>query len=351
VGLLWWLTRPALREGLFCAGWLALSVSPALVTMRPEWLIDATRFLYPAGVGAAIAWGLAVSLVARGREAPIKAALAALVLALPGAYFAYQGVGWHLRGGEAIWDAVRAAEAHPDEPLLLVNLPDRLAPPRSFHPFFPGGAILLPPQVGAGDIVGAHVGETRSDGAATVGSVLPPVDYSRTTYGPLVEGEALAGLLTPGRRAEMAAYEGDTIRVREAGRILEDYTLPRVALATFEDVLVLWEAESNVEGGLLRLTLVWEITAPLDGGPTVFVHIVDDTGAIAAQADGDPIGGLYPLSAWQGYALLEDVRHARLPGGGPYTVYVGVWRPATGEKLLATGGDYPDHRVPVARIE
>jgi len=350
LGTLFLPMRRAPRVMLFCLGWFALSVSPALVTMRSEWLIDAPRFLYPAGVGAAIAWGLAASPVASSREAQLKSILAALALVLPGAYFAYQGVGWHLRGGVAIGEAMRAAQAKPGDSLLLVNLPDRLTPHRSFYPFFPGGAILLPSQVEASNVIGAATGELRQDKAITVGHILPPVIYQRTTYGPLVEGDALAELLMEGCWVEIAVYEGETIQLREAGRIRERYTPPRFALAYFESALVLWQAEARVEGRLLRLALIWEITAPLDGSPTVFVHIVDDGGSIAGQADGDPIGGLYPLGTWRGHMVLEDVRHATLPGDGPYTVYVGVWRPSTGERLVPAGGDYPDNRVPVARI-
>lgn len=352
LGLLTWLARREWPTILFALGWFGLSVGPVLVTMRPDWLADAPRFLYPAAVGAAIWWAAAARYF-RG-----KAQYAALLLAgaalIPGMIFAYRGVGWHLRGGEAISDAARAAQADPDTPLLLVNLPDELSSTGSLYPYFNGGAILLPPQVPAAEIAGAHSGQARSgDRALTVGTILPPVDYTRTTYGDLVEPPALAPLIEGGYAVYVTGYHGDAIRLHYAGRRLRDAdALPgQPPLAYFGDFITLWGADSQVEEGLLKLALRWEIIHPEAGAPTIFVHIVDEAGQVAAQADGDPLMGLYPFSFIAEWTLLEDVHLAELPGPGPYTVYVGVWDPASGERLPVRGGDFPDGRVPVAHIE
>lgn len=359
VGLLIPLTRRAWRAAVFGAGWFVLSTIPVLVTMRPEWLIDAPRFLYPAAVGAALWWGVALaprlppgewagrkSLTAAG----IRILLALIALA-PAARFVHEGIAWHLRGGQAIWDAVEAAEENPGEPLLLVNLPNRLAPERSTYLYFDGSAVLLPPQVPAGEIVGAHLGVARPDDtAATVGVILPPGGYVRETYGDLASGEALIKPVEAGLRVYVADYSTNPIRLRFAGRRITDYRLPEGSVAYFGDFIALWEAESLVEGHTLCLTLRWELIHALEGAPTVFVHVVDDTGQIAAQGDGDPLAGLYPMSANHDHIIVEDVRHIPLPGGGLYTVYVGVWDPATGQRLPTRGGDYPENAVPVAHI-
>jgi hypothetical protein len=102
---------------------------------------------------------------------------------------------------------------------------------------------------------------------------------------------------------------------------------------------------------VLTIRLVWEMQEPMQGRPTVFVHIVDAAGGIAAQADGDPLAGLYPLNRWHGNTIITDIRYARLPDRtGPYTVYDGVWDPSTGEKLMPAGGEYPDGRIPVGTV-
>jgi hypothetical protein len=358
VGLLVWPTRRAWPLAAVSAGWFVLSVGPPLVTMRPDWLADAPRFLYPAAVGAAVWWGVALSRVGAGPEparpvgrwaryAPPLLALAAIA---PGAYFAHRGIEWHLRGAEAIWDAVAAARADPGTSLLLVNLPNRLAPQTGFYPYFDGGAILLPSQVPAGEIAGAHLDENRpADRAVTVGAILPPVAYRRVTYGDPLDVGALGDLIGDGGRVYVADYGGEAVRLRYAGMLVDD-SPPGEVIARFGGSLALRGAESGIEGGVLRLVLTWELTGPLEGTPTMFVHLVGADGTPVAQADGDPLLGLYPLRAWPVGSVVEDVRYIALPGEGPYQVYVGVWGPETGRRLAATDADgrrWPDDRVPI----
>lgn len=344
VGLLLWLLRRSPAVLLFGLLWFALGIGPVLITMRPDWLVDAPRFLYPAGVGAALAWGIGL-----GGTRPISkmAAPAALLALLPSAVFVYQGVEWHIRGGAAIWDAVRSAQDHPDQALFMVNLPDRLAPERGMYPYFDGGAILLPPQVPVGDIAGAYTGSARSgDRAATVGEILPSLDFQHSTYGPLQSREAFSEQIAADTVVMIADYSDHPIRLREVGTIR--IQPPQCsALANFEDSFLLWNASGVFEDRLLTLTLIWEMAAPPARAPAIFVHIVDGAGNLIAQADGDPLGGLYLLSPWQGHTYLADIRYIRLPDQTPFTVYVGLWEPATGDKLAIQGSDFPDDRVAV----
>jgi hypothetical protein len=346
-----WLARRAWSAALFGLGWFVLMAGPVLVTMRFDWLLDAPRFLYPAGAGAALLWGAALSqLWNERRAARLLTVGVALGAALSGAVFAVNGVGWHLQGGMAIWDAVEAAQAEPDAPLLLVNLPDRLAPVRGFYPYFDGGAILLPPQVAAGEVAGAHLGMSRPvDHALTAGAILPSVVYLRSTYGAPADPATVQEYIDSGQRVYVADYSSSPIRLRYAGRVLPSDDRPGpMPVARFGDSITLWNASAESEGGLLRIALRWEVADGLEGGPTVFVHVVDRGGAVIAQADGDPIAGLYPLGDMAGGLIVEDVRWAVVPADEVGGVYVGVWWPDTGERLPASGGDFPDDRVPVA---
>ncbi len=345
------LTRRIWYIALLCVGWFGIAIGPVLVTMRPDWLIDAPRFLYPAGAAAALWWGIGLTQLVKKKHGQLLATGLALIALLPGAYFAYSGVGWHLRGGEAISDAVQTAAARPDQSLLLINLPNRLAPGISVYPFFDGGAILLPARVQPGEIVGAYTGEDRLDDAAvTVGNVLPPVDYPHTIYGEQVDPGMLIDLINGGRAVYIADYVGDTVYLNYVGQRVSEHQLSGQPIAYFGDFITLWGSDLSVESGSLHLSLSWEIIHPRENAPTVFVHVVDGAGQIAAQADGDPLGGLYPFNTNPGYLILEDVRVVLLPEGGSYSVYVGVWDPAANERLPVKGGDYSDDRVPVGEV-
>jgi hypothetical protein len=348
IGLLAWLTRKQPEVALFSAGWLATLSGPVLITMRPEWLIDAPRFLVPAGVGAALWWGIGLAHLSREwNRNSILAAPVLIAAMLPGAMFAWTGVSWHLRGGAAIMDAVHAAESDPDTPLLLVNLPDRIAPEKSMFPFFDGGAILLPPLVSADAIIGAHTGNARHDQAVTVGIILTPVDFLRTTYGSLVEPAALQEELAPDISILIADYSSSDVHLREVGQVIGGYQRPAQAVASFGDALILWEAETAQTGDLLTLILIWEIEPTPQGTPTIFVHAIDVSGAVLAQADGDPLGGLFPLYGGDDPVVVRDVRTIRLPVGASPVVRVGVWDPANGDRLPVKGGTFVNDEVPV----
>jgi len=348
IGLLAWLTRDQPEIGLFNVGWMLILSGPVLITMRPDWLIDAPRFLVPAGVGAAVWWGIGQANVPRRWNAsPVLAAPLLIAAMLPGLVFAWGGVSWHLHGGAAIWDAIHTAEANPNESLLLVNLPDRLAPQDSIFPFFEDGAILLPPQVPPESIISAHTGTARHDQAVTVGIILAPVDFLHTAYGPLVEPAALREEIASGKRVLIADTSADSnIRLREVGQAITAYQAPSQAVAHFGDTLILWEAYTAQTGDLLTLTLIWEISSP-QGTPTIFVHAIDVSGAVIAQADGDPLGGLFPLYGGDDRIVVRDVRTIRLPAGASSVVRVGVWDPATGDRLPATGGNFVNDEIPV----
>jgi hypothetical protein len=353
-GLLAWMVQRTPGVSWFCAGWFVVCIGPVLMTMRPDWLIDAPRFLYPAGVGAALWWGIANSrLAAEQQKERVLAIAIAVIIALPGAVFAYQGVGWHLYGGRAIRDAlrVRGQGVHGS---LIINLPERLAPQRSIYPYFDGGAILLPPQVEAWEIFRTNQFGPWESTVVSMGAIQAPVPYHLILYGPPLDDELLDTAFQGKQLIGIADYSELPIRTWYAGnrQSRSEYILDDQPVAVFENTVTLWSAGAITwEHNVVTVDLFWEITAAMEDSPTIFVHLVDSEGNIIAQGDGDPVGGLHPLSAWPGSSyFLEDERNIRIPRGvnrDGLIIYVGIWRPPTGEKLPVSGGDFPDDRVPI----
>jgi len=85
---------------------------------------------------------------------------------------------------------------------------------------------------------------------------------------------------------------------------------------------------AQVEGN--RVRLMWRAPQKLDADCAVFVHARRD-GALVAQHDGDPAGGLYPMSQWRPGDVVVD-EHA-LPGARGFQVVVGLYRRDTGARL------------------
>lgn len=92
--------------------------------------------------------------------------------------------------------------------------------------------------------------------------------------------------------------------------------------------------------------LVWQALAETDTAYSVFVHVIDADGQVAAQSDAGPARNNRPTTSWlQGEYIVDE----HLLGGlapGEYQVFVGLYDPHTGERLMPVGaGAQADGRV------
>lgn len=116
---------------------------------------------------------------------------------------------------------------------------------------------------------------------------------------------------------------------------------------------------TDLPPNVVLLRLMWQPIRPADRDYTLFVHLVDEAGAIVAQHDGPPLGGRYPTSVWQrGEALLDAVRLTLPPDlpAGRYRLLVGLYdATAPGLPRLpvwdATGQRFPADQVLLAELE
>lgn len=99
-----------------------------------------------------------------------------------------------------------------------------------------------------------------------------------------------------------------------------------------------------IPGDSLVVTLYWHSMGPLPISYTTFVHLVNANGEIAAQADGIPLHGRYPTTAWGVGERFEDAYTLPLPTNlppGGYSLLLGLYDPLTGARLpLANGADH-----------
>ncbi len=95
-------------------------------------------------------------------------------------------------------------------------------------------------------------------------------------------------------------------------------------------------------GEEFTLRLLWQAVRPFDADYTVFVHLLDQTGAKQGQRDQMPLNGEAPTSKWLPGRLLED--EYRIPVAenapvGPFTLAIGMYRWDTGRRLPVRGRD------------
>jgi hypothetical protein len=71
----------------------------------------------------------------------------------------------------------------------------------------------------------------------------------------------------------------------------------------------------------LRLTLTWQVTAPLTRELKVSARLLDAAGQPVAQTDAVPVHFAYPTTAWRPGEFITDVYDLALPTGLPPGVY------------------------------
>ena len=97
-------------------------------------------------------------------------------------------------------------------------------------------------------------------------------------------------------------------------------------------------------GDVLPLTLFWQADEPPAEDYQVFVHLLDASGELAAQNDAPPTAGLRPTGGWAPRELVADPHGLWLRGDsqdlppGEYALHVGMYLPASGERLAIAGG-------------
>lgn len=93
-------------------------------------------------------------------------------------------------------------------------------------------------------------------------------------------------------------------------------------------------------GASLRVTLSWQAIGLPSSDETVFVHLVDATGKLAAQADAPPGMAAEPTSTWEPGQVVTDIHTIPLPASlpaGAYRLQVGLYNLQTGVRLPASG--------------
>ncbi|MFZ5916016.1 MAG: hypothetical protein ACOYZ7_03710 [Chloroflexota bacterium] len=98
------------------------------------------------------------------------------------------------------------------------------------------------------------------------------------------------------------------------------------------------ETPESAPGGQMALTLYWHAQQRVATDYTVFVHLLDETGAIGGQGDSQPVGGAYPTTLWSPETVVVDRRLVLVDGHAPagqYRLAVGLYDLATLQRLPA----------------
>lgn len=116
-------------------------------------------------------------------------------------------------------------------------------------------------------------------------------------------------------------------------------------------------AQTTVRPGeALELTLYWIPNESSGERLAVFVHLLDETGAIIGQSDGEPGGGALPTSSWIAGETIADRRTLTVrpdAPAGPAALVVGLYDPAAGVRVpwLDASGQPAGDQLDLAQVD
>ena len=115
---------------------------------------------------------------------------------------------------------------------------------------------------------------------------------------------------------------------------------------TWDDMIRLNGYGLQVSPAALELTVNWQALRNIPTSYKVFVHVIDPaTNAVVAQDDSVPRHWTRPTDTWQPNEVIADtitVPLSEVPPG-KYQIYIGMYDPATGERLAISAADRPRH--------
>jgi hypothetical protein len=348
------------RLSLLSLFWIGAGLLPIYAGLAWAYVETGSRLLYPASLGIALLWagGLTPLWTARrwwGRV--LAGALFAGVVALCLTQWqAFQKL--YQRGTTHLARTVDVLSESPDAQLLFVNYPDRIEIYPPPYPLGVWGLTLAPVVQNLADYALACEGHSARDESLSA-FLVGAAEREAWPYRVFMRGSDTppAELFDAVQRAD-AVYltdyvPGGELRLRAVGAVMPARANPLPPTATFG------EAAQLIEGGIVCdngpvLRLTWLGRAPLRAGDTIFVHLWQ-AGAFAGAADGDSLGGVLPLSAWQPGAQIVDLRPLHFPDlpPGTYEVRVGLYSQWDNERYPArspTGAHFLDDEVPVGNV-
>ena len=130
-------------------------------------------------------------------------------------------------------------------------------------------------------------------------------------------------------------------------RLFEPVEMETAVSATFSQnnqplVTLIGLTQSPISNLQLPISLLWQANAEMLTSYRVFIHLVDGSGQILAQADGEPANWSRPTTGWVPGEYILDVHTLNLPLELPTaaSLRLGLYDPITNQRLQTEAGDF-----------
>lgn len=333
LAILWWGRD---RRSLVALVWFAGGIAAPLLFLDPAYTLSGPRLLTTASFGAALAWGLALAILWEKSPGYLKAIPALLLAGILARSY------WFIDTRLALHDQIAPPYEHiyanVDQRQVVINPPAWIAYRDKVFALGSEGVIYKGEFFPFSELVRINTNDTPDVYVAAFPGVMPELDHY---YAPPVD-------------ENVPTFEQLTDQIAGADVA---WTLTRVGdrfdlayLTPGEPTTTVYRFTNGVElSGIVTGTrgnptatasLMWRVTEPTS--EVAFIHLLCD-GELIGQADGPPLGGLYPFDAWSPGEAWREFRPIAIPvdiDPSCLQLAAGLYDPISGERVpLETGGD------------
>lgn len=148
-----------------------------------------------------------------------------------------------------------------------------------------------------------------------------------------------------GRHTWQVLWGDETVAVGEVQVNAPERSFEMVAVETavgtkfaapLGDIATLVGSNTDPETG--EVALIWQAESETATSYRVFVHVLGADETILSQSDGEPVNWSRPTTSWLPGEILQDTHQLDL-GAEAVHLRVGLYDPATGQRLLTEWGD------------
>ncbi len=352
-------TRQSLPPLVLALIWWGVAMSLAWIARPIEYLEVSPRVMYFPSWAASLAWGMILLDKEKWRRAVGGVTVVLVILQswttlqhstqlyLNGSRWIDQVIGVGKEGGR----------------LLFVNAPDRFMYREQLYPLGYWGMLVAPVSQDLSDFVRFTTGVKMETKSLSDFQLMKPM-MDASPYFVNTRGSANAHAsdvmydsILWADKVMWTDYGRDgSLTIKYVGDV-RSTPLTSTLLGRVGDVAQVTGASVMRDGNSLRVTLLWRSLNAAKPTDTIFVHVLDSSGALVGQGDGESLNGLLPSSAWRAGHEIEDVRAIIFDAPlivGEYRLTVGMYDRADGKRYKAfdaKGVEVSDGELEVGRVE
>lgn len=317
-------------------GWWVLASTLLVIPLPAGYLLNGPRLLYLGSIGVALVWG---SILADWHESGRWRQLVAVAVLLFVVVTNVRFIAARTADYAELTQGVRTLQQAHSEAVVLVNLPQWLAPEQNIYPLGAEFVQQLGDYLFVEEWTDQNIGRAIPTAAVRVDEVLGQVAYGYDVHNQ-AGWDVISAEWTPKPSdVYITHYTEEGTSFDYVGGFMPEKN--NVVLAEF-DSYTLHSAEAYVCDGDVQLTSLWSYAADRPPPSTVstFAQLLGADGVLVSQNDRAPLGlPTYKVALSEGWHLLDFRTLARsaenLPNALAGQVLLGVYDFTTGEREAA----------------